>query len=73
MPRDEKGRFTKEENGFSLTLPNPFSVIKYLFIYLVFYPWYKLLGLFINYYWDKLNMKFVFNKRHAITLNKFDN
>ena len=25
MPRDEKGRFTKEENGFSLTLPNPFN------------------------------------------------
>ena len=32
MPRDEKGRFTKEENGFSLTLPSPFSILKYLFI-----------------------------------------
>ena len=31
MPRDEKGRFTKEENGFSLTLPSPFSILKYLF------------------------------------------
>ena len=41
MPRDEKGQFTKEENGF--------SVIEYLFICLLLYPWYKLLGLCINY------------------------
>ena len=47
MPRDEKGRFTKEENGFSLTLPNPFSIIKYLILCLVLYPWYKILGLIL--------------------------
>ena len=51
MPRDEEGRFTKEETSFTLTLPSPFSIIKYLFICLVLYPWYKLLDLdiCINY------------------------
>ena len=62
MPRDEKGRFIKEENGFILTFPNPFSIIKYLILCLVLYPWYKLLGLCLNYCWEKLNMKIVFNK-----------
>ena len=62
MPRDEKGRFTKEEKGFTLPLSSPLSVIKYLIICLLLYPWYKLLGLIIDYCWDKLNMKFVFNK-----------
>ena len=54
MPRDEKGRFTKEENGFSLTLPNPFSIIKYLILCLVLYPLYKILGSIINYCLEKL-------------------
>ena len=62
MPRDEKGRFTKEENGFSLTLPSPFSILKYLFICLVLYPWYKILGLIINYCFDKLQIKVLMNK-----------
>ena len=57
MPRDEKGRFTKEENGFSLALPNPFSIIKYLILCLVLYPWYKILGLIINYCFGKLQLK----------------
>ena len=48
MPRDEKGRFIKEENGFILTFPNPFSIIKYLILCLVLYPWYKILGLISN-------------------------
>ena len=48
MPRDEKGRFTKEENGFSLTLPSPFCVIKSLFLCLFLYPCYKFLGLIKN-------------------------
>ena len=62
MPRDEKGRFTKEENGFSLTLPSPFSILKYLFICLVLYPWYKILGLIISYCFDKLQIKVLMNK-----------
>ena len=62
MPRDEKSRFTKEENGFSLTLPSPFSILKYLFICLVLYPWYKILGLIINYCFDKLQIKVLMNK-----------
>ena len=32
MLSDEKGQFTKEETGFTLTLPSPICVIKYLFI-----------------------------------------
>ena len=57
MLRDKKGRFTKEENDFSLTLPSPFSILKYLFICLVLYPWYKILGLIINYCFGKLQLK----------------
>ena len=62
MARDGKGRFIKEENGFSLTLPNPFSIIKYLILCLVFYPWYKILGLIINYCLEKLQLKTFMNK-----------
>ena len=57
MPRDEKGRFIKEENGFILTFPKPFSIIKYLILCLVLYPWYKILGLIINYCFGKLQLK----------------
>ena len=57
MPRDEKGRFIKEENSFSLTLPSPFSILKYLFICLALYPWYKILGLITNYWLEKLPVK----------------
>ena len=62
MPRDEKGRFIKEENGFILTFPNPFSIIKYLILCLVLYPWYKILGSIINYCLEKLQLKTFMNK-----------
>ena len=62
MPRDEKGRFIKEENGFSLTLPNPLSIIKYPILCLVLYPWYKILGLIINYCLEKFQFKTFMNK-----------
>ena len=59
MPRDEKGRFTKEENGFSLT----FLVLKHPFIHSVLYPWYKILGSFISFLSEKLPVKnFTFKK-----------
>ena len=48
MPRDEKGRYTKEETGFYLSLPSPFSILKYLIICLLLFPWYKLLNLLSN-------------------------
>ena len=63
MTIDEKGRFTKEENGFILTFPNPFSIIKYLILCLVLYPWYKILGSFISFLSEKLPVKnFTFKK-----------
>ena len=63
MPRDEKGRFIKEENDFILTFPNPFSIIKYLILCLVLYPWYKILGSFISFLSEKLPVKkFTFKK-----------
>ena len=62
MPRDEKGRFTKEENGFILTFPNPFSIIKYLILCLVLYPWYKILGSFISFLSEKLQFTTFMNK-----------
>ena len=39
MPRDEKGRFTKE--NLDLSLPHPFTILKYLIIFLIVFPWYK--------------------------------
>ena len=32
MPRGKDGKFTKEEN-FDLSLPHPFTIIKYLLIF----------------------------------------
>ncbi len=53
MPRGKDGKFTKEEN-FDLSLTHPFTIIKYLLIFIVAFPWYKfvtktdILDLFYN-------------------------
>ena len=39
MPRDERGRFTKND-GMSIQLPPLPSMLKYLLISIVLYPWY---------------------------------
>ena len=41
MPRDEKGRFTK---NLDLSLPHPFVILKYLLILRVAFPWYKIIA-----------------------------
>ena len=55
MPkRGSDGKFIKEEENFDLSLPHPFTIIKYLIIFIVAFPWYKfitktvLLDLFYN-------------------------
>ena len=55
MPkRGSDGKFIKEEENFDLSLPHPFTIIKYLIIFRVAFPWYKfitktdLLDLFYN-------------------------
>ena len=40
MPRDEKGRFIKNSEGMSIQLPPLLSMLKYLLISIVLYPWY---------------------------------
>ena len=39
MPRDDKGSFTEE--NLDLSLPHPFTILKYLIIFLIVFPWYK--------------------------------
>lgn len=48
MPRDEKGRFTKDEEKLNIDLPHPFTIIKYLIIFILLFPWYKLIGFFVE-------------------------
>ena len=40
MQRGKGDKFTKEEN-FDLSLPHPFTIIKYLSIFIVVFIWYK--------------------------------
>ena len=41
MPRDEKGRFVKE--GLSIQFPPILSILKYLIVSIIIYPWYYVL------------------------------
>ena len=41
MPRDSKGRFTKEyDNGMTIALPSFFSMLKIMIFVIIIYPWY---------------------------------
>ena len=50
MLRDEKGRFTKE--NFDLSFPHPFTIFKYLIIFLVTFPLYKFF--ILEYFYNKV-------------------
>ena len=38
--RNSRGQFTSK-NNFDLSLPHPFTILKYLIIFIVVFPWYK--------------------------------
>ena len=43
MPRDAKGRFTKEyDNGITIALPSFFSMLKIIIFAIIMYPWYHI-------------------------------
>ena len=55
MSRGKVCKFTKEEN-FDLSLPHPFTIIKFLLIFIVAFPWYKFLAKtdILNLFYNKV-------------------
>ena len=59
MQRDEKGRFVRQnKGGVTIQFPPFLSMVKYLFIAIIFYPWYT--ALFKNGKVEKIMEKIVY-------------
>ena len=44
MPaRNARGQFIREDDGFNINIPHPFTILKYLIFFIVLFPWFKTL------------------------------
>ena len=42
-PRNARGQFMRENDGFNINIPHPFTILKYLIFFIVLFPWFKML------------------------------
>ena len=41
MPRNNRGQFVRDD-GFHINIPHQFTILKYLILYIVLFPWFRM-------------------------------